>query len=162
MLITTSVLQNKLQGYTLSYFYRALVLYFYPELLLNFVSMIYISECLGNIFKFVVFRLLENVFCESKNWKYTFLFMCPQAKLSIGSYYHLQNSLSPPLLPSFPLPMQRFFKNLFKTLSSFARYIFNCEDFHVVLCWILFDVFYKRMVNITFWYHHTCGLDFNW
>ena len=39
--------------------YRALVLYLSPALLLNFLSNLYISPWLGNIFKFVVLRLLE-------------------------------------------------------------------------------------------------------
>ena len=39
----------------------------FPGFLLNFVSNLFLSACLGNIFKFAVFRILENVFCESKN-----------------------------------------------------------------------------------------------
>ena len=37
---------------------------FYRALLLNFVSSMYISAWLGNIFKFVGLKLLENVFSE--------------------------------------------------------------------------------------------------
>ena len=53
--------------YTLFYFYIALVLYFSLELLLNFVLNLYIRPWVGKSFKFAVFRLLENVFCKSKN-----------------------------------------------------------------------------------------------
>ena len=53
--ITTLLLQNEPQGFTLSYFYRALVL--------TFLSNIYISPWLGDIFKFLRFRLLKNAKC---------------------------------------------------------------------------------------------------
>ena len=51
------------------YFYRALELYLSPEFLLNFVLNLHIPPRMGNIFKFVVFILLENVFCESEKLK---------------------------------------------------------------------------------------------
>ena len=40
-----------------------------PILMLNFLLNMYISPCLEKIFKFMVFRLLENAFANHKNWK---------------------------------------------------------------------------------------------
>ena len=44
----------------------SLGLYLSPEHLLNFLSNLYITPWLGEIFKFMVFRLLENVFVIQK------------------------------------------------------------------------------------------------
>ena len=54
-------LQDYPQGYILSYFYklpRALSLS--PKCLLNFLSIFYIPQCVGKVFKFMEFTFLEN------------------------------------------------------------------------------------------------------
>ena len=60
VLITTLILQDQPQGYILSYFYKLLGLYFSPECLLNFLSIFYITPCVGKPFKFMVFKFLDN------------------------------------------------------------------------------------------------------
>ena len=82
----------------------------YLSLFVNFVSNLYIPQFLRNIFKIMVFRLLENVFCKSKNCMQNFLLMSTKTKIS------LRFLSSPPQAEgnySFPLPKQRFSKICF-------------------------------------------------
>ena len=70
-----------------SYFYRLLKLYLSPEFLLSFLANLCIPLWLGNIFKFMIPKLLENTFTSQKNGKHTFLLIQTSP---LGSYHRSQ------------------------------------------------------------------------
>ena len=81
--ITTLVLQDQRQGYIFvdtSFLFlqpHSLQIYLNLEILLNFLSKLYIPPWLGKIFKFLVFKLLEDAFASHKIGSGIFLLMPP-------------------------------------------------------------------------------------
>ena len=89
------VLQDRPEGYILSYFYKLPIgPYLFPECLLNFLSNFHVPPCVEKIFKFMQFTFLENVLIGN-----IFIHAPPHLKLS------------PKFLSS--RPRQHSFKNLF-------------------------------------------------
>ena len=78
---TTPVLQNQLQGHTLSYFHALLGSYYSLQSILNFFSNRYIAPWLQKMLKFMVLRLLENTFVSQKIESVHF-YLYPQVKNS--------------------------------------------------------------------------------
>ena len=165
MLITILVLHDKCQDASFHIFIELRCFISLQNICWILFQTCLLQHVLRNIFKFLVFRWLENLFCKSNNWKYTYLLMYPHAKLSPSSYHYMQNSLSSP--PTHPLrqreiahsssPCSIFLKICFikvRTLLSFARYIFDWEDSYIVHP--------SSMLYFIWCICQTCGLDFNW
>ena len=87
--------------------------YFSPEFLLNISSILYIPSRLGNIFKFVAFRLLQNLFCDSKKW-------CLRQKPLGPPQVLIINGKTLPQVPIITPPRQREITNSLH-LSGFFR-----------------------------------------
>ena len=102
VLITTFILQDQPQGYILSYFYKLLGLYFSPECLLNFLSIFYITPCMGKSFKFMVFKFLDNA-------------------LNIGIFTHV--SLPHAHLKLFPKFLHGEWNYLFPRAAFFRKFV---------------------------------------
>ena len=111
--VTTLVLQDQRQGYIFvdtSFIFlqpHSLQIYLNLEILLNFLSKLYIPPWLGKIFKFLVFKLLEDAFASHKIGSGIFLLMPP------GEFLPRFLSSVPPRQREITRPPMQFFLKIF-------------------------------------------------
>ena len=91
-----------------------------PEYFLNFSSNLDIPPWLQKSFKFIVLRLLENIY-ESKNWFYSFLLMPPNKTL-----FHVL-IITPKAEGNYPFFQTAFFKYVFFP-SRKAGELWSCKN----------------------------------
>ena len=100
-------------------FINSLGLYLSPEYVLNFLSNLYISLCVGNIFKFIVFTFLENAL------NLIILVMLPFPTQNSRSSYHQTLGRGKLLIPPGSISSQIFFpqqqKRVKKTMVCSIR-----------------------------------------
>ena len=98
-------------------FLDILMFYLCTEILVNFLSDLYIPPWLGKFFQICGGQITGKCICESKNWKWTFLLMpYPKVKLYSRLLYPPPSPFPPSPLPegiySFPPGNVFLFENV--------------------------------------------------
>ena len=100
-------------------FLDILMFYLCTEILVNFLSDLYIPPWLGKFFQICGGQITGKCICESKNWKWTFLLM-PYPKVKL--YSRLLYPPPPPPFPPSPLPpFQREFTHSHQAMFFFLN-----------------------------------------